>query len=66
MSEEKADGEDGRQSERPQVAKGSSPTQTHRDPLGSTKKEEKKKKTGLAKGTTYNLVIGHKVIRELA
>lgn len=65
MSEEKADGENGRQSERRQVAKGSSPTQTHRDPLGSTKKEEKKK-TGLAKGTTYNLVIGHKVIRELA
>lgn len=43
MSEEKADGEDGQQSERPQVAKGSSPTQTHRDPLGSTKKEGKKK-----------------------
>lgn len=64
MSEEKADGEDGRQSERRQVAKGSSPTQTHRDPLGSTKKGEKK--PGLAKGTTYNLVIGHKVIRELA
>lgn len=43
MSEEKADGENGRQSERRQVAKGSSPTQTHRDPLGSTKKEGKKK-----------------------
>lgn len=37
---------DGRQSERRQVAKGSSPTQTHRDPLGSTKKEEKKNRAG--------------------
>lgn len=38
MSEEKADGEDGRR----HVAKGSSPTQTHQDTLGSNKKEKKK------------------------